>query len=368
MVQRKKSKDVQEGFKMRKAKDAYDVCQGLIKDGQIAYTDIMKFAKRYHWDKTKVDTVVTKFEDNGIPVIYPDETGYTDIIRLYIYESASYPLLSKEEELELMKTIHKGSAKDATAEEKEAAKIAKEKIIVSNLRLVISIAKHFKGRGLTLLDLIQEGNLGLLHGLEKFDYTRGVKFCTYATWWIRQAVNRAVTRNNRMIRVPIHMMENYYKIRAVREKYLLEQDREPTDEEIAHETGLRISTIILSRKICDEVISLDISMGDDDEAVLGDLIEDKDAVPVDDTAVLHISCEEIRELMKELPPRQLCIIRYRFGFITGNPETLENIGKILGLTRERIRQLEKKALEQLHDLYDAKHGIIHEEVTEEVPG
>lgn len=261
-----------------------------------------------------------------------------DSIQMYLREIGRESLLSAEEEVVLAKAKEAGN-KEAT-----------QKIIRSNLRLVVSIAKKFTGRSLSLLDLIQEGNIGLFKAVEKFDYRRGYKFSTYATWWIRQAITRALADQSRTIRIPVHMVETINKFQQIERQLIQDLGREPLPEEIAAEMGEDIEKVLHIMKISQDTISLETSVGDDDEeSTLGDFIEDIKTISPDRMAALELLKDHIKDILKELSPREQKILEMRFGLVDGVAHTLEEVGLEFGVTRERIRQIEAKAIERIRE-------------------
>lgn len=274
--------------------------------------------------------------------------GITDPVRLYLRECGATPLLTAEQEMELAKIIEQGKSVTATSEELEAASFAKQKMASANLRLVVSIAKKYPGRNMPFLDLIQEGNIGLMKAVEKFDYTKGYKFSTYATWWIRQAITRSIADQARTIRVPVHMVETINRMNRIARKLLQENGREASDEEIAKEMGIDVSKVHEAKKADQDPISLETPIGEKEDSHLGDFIEDqKTASPEEETAAT-IRREQIHELLADnLTERERGVLYLRFGMDDGTPRTLEEVGKHFGVTRERIRQIESKALKKL---------------------
>jgi len=274
--------------------------------------------------------------------------GITDPVRLYLRECGATPLLTAEQEMELAKIIEQGKSVTATSEELEAASFAKQKMASANLRLVVSIAKKYPGRNMPFLDLIQEGNIGLMKAVEKFDYTKGYKFSTYATWWIRQAITRSIADQARTIRVPVHMVETINRMNRIARKLLQENGREASDEEIAKEMGIDVSKLHEAKKAAQDPISLETPIGEKEDSHLGDFIEDqKTASPEEETAAT-IRREQIHELLADnLTERERGVLYLRFGMDDGTPRTLEEVGKHFGVTRERIRQIESKALKKL---------------------
>lgn len=273
--------------------------------------------------------------------------GITDPVRLYLRECGATPLLTAEQEMELAKIIEQGKSVTATSEELEAASFAKQKMASANLRLVVSIAKKYPGRNMPFLDLIQEGNIGLMKAVEKFDYTKGYKFSTYATWWIRQAITRSIADQARTIRVPVHMVETINRMNRIARKLLQENGREASDEEIAKEMGIDVSKVHEAKKAAQDPISLETPIGEKEDSHLGDFIEDqKTASPEEETAAT-IRREQIHELLADnLTERERGVLYLRFGMDDGTPRTLEEVGKHFGVTRERIRQIESKALKK----------------------
>lgn len=259
-----------------------------------------------------------------------------DSIQMYLREIGKVPLLTSEEEVMYAKRKEKGDIE------------AKKKLIESNLRLVVSIAKKFTGRSLTLLDLIQEGNIGLFRAVEKFDYRKGYKFSTYATWWIRQAITRALADQSRTIRIPVHMVETINRFNQIERRLVQELGRDPLPEEIAAEMGEDIDKIRQIIKISQETVSLEASVGDDEEdSTLGDFIEDEKNIGPDRVAALKLLGDHVRKVIGDLTPREQKILEMRFGLADGVAHTLEEVGQEFGVTRERIRQIEAKAIERI---------------------
>ena len=268
-----------------------------------------------------------------------------DSVRLYLREIGKIPLLSLEEETELAQRVVKGDQK------------AKDKMVEANMRLVVSIAKRYSGRGLDLLDLIQEGNTGLLRAVEKFNPEKGFKFSTYATWWIRQAITRAIADQARTIRIPVHMVETINKVLRTTRKLTVELNREPTNEEIAKELDMEPEKVDYVMRIKQDIASLDASVGrdgDDEDSVLGDFVEDEERASPEDSAVTQILKEQLAEILSTLSEREQKIIRMRFGIGGERPHTLEEVGAEFSVTRERIRQIEAKALSKLRKHKDTK--------------
>ncbi len=262
-----------------------------------------------------------------------------DSIQMYLREIGKVPLLNSEEEVALAKAMEKGDIE------------AKQKIIKSNLRLVVSIAKRFTGKSLSLLDLIQEGNIGLFRAVEKFDYKKGYKFSTYATWWIRQAITRSLADQSRTIRIPVHMVENINKFQQVERRLVQELGREAMPEEIASEMGEELVKVNHIIKISQETISLGTPVGDEGEdSILEDFIEDQKTLPPDRRAALEILRNYVRDVMLELTPREQKVLEMRFGLLDGVSHTLEEVGREFDVTRERIRQIEAKALEKIEKI------------------
>lgn len=275
--------------------------------------------------------------DSEIDMLSMDSVKINDPVKMYLKQIGCYRLLNSQEEIELAKRIQQGDQR------------AKNQLTQANLRLVVSIAKHYVGRGMLFLDLIQEGNLGLIKAVEKFDYTRGYKFSTYATWWIKQAITRAIADQARTIRIPVHMVETINKITRIQRQLVQEKGREPTPEEIAEKldgtlTAERVREI---QKIALDPVSLETPIGEEDDSHLGDFIEDKDAISPSDYTTKSLLKDELRAVMKELTDREERVLRLRYGLDDDRPRTLEEVGKEFGVTRERIRQIEAKAIRKL---------------------
>ena len=286
-----------------------------------------------------------------------------DPVRMYLKEIGKVPLLTAQEEVELAKKIEEGEeasrilrekgdqlprekVRELRRKEKEGQE-AKRKLVEANLRLVVSIAKRYVGRGMLFLDLIQEGNLGLIRAVEKFDFRKGYKFSTYATWWIRQAITRAIADQARTIRIPVHMVETINKLVRVQRQLLQELGREPTPEEIAEQMEMTPEKVREIIKISQEPVSLETPIGEEEDSHLGDFIEDADAVVPLDAASFILLQEQLEEVLNSLSEREREVIKLRFGLVDGHPRTLEEVGKAFGVTRERIRQIESKTLAKL---------------------
>ena len=276
-----------------------------------------------------------EIELDKIDLSVPEGVSIEDPVRMYLKEIGKVPLLSAEEEIELAKRMEKGD------------EAAKKRLAEANLRLVVSIAKRYVGRGMLFLDLIQEGNLGLIKAVEKFDYRKGYKFSTYATWWIRQAITRAIADQARTIRIPVHMVETINKLIRVSRQLLQELGREPTPEEIAAEMDMSVERVREILKISQEPVSLETPIGEEEDSHLGDFIQD-DNVPVPaDAAAFTLLKEQLVEVLSTLTDREQKVLRLRFGLDDGRARTLEEVGKEFKVTRERIRQIEAKALRKL---------------------
>ena len=264
-----------------------------------------------------------------------DGINIDDPVRMYLREIGKIPLLSFDEELELAKRVINGDEE------------AKQKLAESNLRLVVSIAKKYVGRGMLFLDLIQEGNMGLIKAVEKFDYTKGYKFSTYATWWIRQAITRAIADQARTTRIPVHMVETINKLIRTSRHLLQQLGREPTPEEIAQEMEIPVEKVMEIQKIAQDPVSLETPIGEEDDSHLGDFIQDEDSPAPQDSAAYTLLKEQLEEVMNTLTPREAKVLKLRFGLEDGRARTLEEVGREFQVTRERIRQIEAKALRKL---------------------
>ena len=265
----------------------------------------------------------------------PDGIGLEDHVRMYLKEIGKVPLLNATEEVKLAKRIEKGDND------------AKNQLSAANLRLVVSIAKRYVGRGMQFLDLIQEGNLGLIKAVEKFDYRKGYKFSTYATWWIRQAITRAIADQARTIRIPVHMVETINKLIRVSRQLIQEKGRDPLPEEIAEAMNISVERVREIMKISQEPVSLETPIGEEEDSHLGDFIPDEDAPAPSERAAYTLLKEQIAEVLETLTPREQKVLQLRFGLIDGRSRTLEEVGKEFDVTRERIRQIEAKALRKL---------------------
>ena len=301
----------------------------IMSSGEVIKNETDKIAQDFVKEKNKKKKVVEESEPN-----------YNDSVQMYLREIGKVPLLKSDDEVRLAKLIEKGEIS------------AKQKLTEANLRLVVSIAKKYVGRSnnLSLLDLIQEGNIGLFKAVEKFDYHKGYKFSTYATWWIRQAITRALADQSRTIRIPVHMVETINKYTQIVRQLVQELGREPLAEEIAAEMEMEVDKIRHIQKISQETVSLETSIGDsDDDSVLGDFIEDTETIMPDQTASRTLLKNHVTEILEELSPREQRILKIRFGLDDGVTHTLEEVGQEFGVTRERIRQIEAKALDKIRN-------------------
>jgi RNA polymerase primary sigma factor len=315
-------------------------------------------------DDSQDEPLVAGDDDGGLPGAKVAADGVTaDPVKSYLKQIGKVPLLNARQEVELAKRIEAGLFADHKLAEgsgmlcagqsidlgrvAEDGRRAKDHLVEANLRLVVSLAKRYTGRGMLFLDLIQEGNLGLIRGVEKFDYTKGYKFSTYATWWIRQAITRAMADQARTIRIPAHMVEVINKLARVQRQMLQDLGREPTPEELAAELDMTPEKVIDVQKYGREPISLHTPLGTDGDSEFGDLIEDSEAVQPGDAVSFTLLQEQLHSVLGTLPEREAGVISMRFGLTDGQPKTLEEIGKVYGVTRERIRQIEGKAMSKL---------------------
>ena len=333
------------------------------KESTISYIDLSnKIAEPFELESEAMEKLIQQLEDEGIGVvdqdgnplakqlakqeeeaekakdeemIAPPGVKINDPVRMYLKEIGRVDLLDAEEEVALAKRIEEGD------------EIAKQELAEANLRLVVSIAKRYVGRGMSFLDLIQEGNMGLMKAVEKFDYEKGFKFSTYATWWIRQAITRAIADQARTIRIPVHMVETINKLVRIQRQLLQELGREPTPEEIGAEMDLPTEKVRDILKISQEPVSLETPIGEEEDSHLGDFIEDDGALSPSDNAAYELLKGELKGVLDTLTDREENVLRLRFGLDDGRQRTLEDVGKVFGVTRERIRQIEAKALRKL---------------------
>ena len=370
----------------QKVKEILDLARNEKKT--LTYQDVMNKLSDLDIDADAIDAVFETLESEGINVInatedetavlpadvtgtdmdisVPEGISIDDPVRMYLKEIGKVPLLSAAEEIDLAMKIEAGVAAAAELDkaEEEGRELerrekrrlgrveqvgidAKQQLIEANLRLVVSIAKRYVGRGMLFLDLIQEGNLGLIRAVEKFDYTKGFKFSTYATWWIRQAITRAIADQARTIRIPVHMVETINKLVRIQRQLLQELGREPTPEEIGKEMGLPAERVREIQKISQEPVSLETPIGEEEDSQLGDFIEDDAAVVPPDAASFSMLQEQLSKVLDGLAERERKVISLRFGLEDGHPRTLEEVGREFGVTRERIRQIESKTLAKL---------------------
>ena len=344
------------------------------RDGSIQATELTAELEKLDLPVEKIEHIYDTFDAMGIQIVSPEleldvsddlgmdmdevpdgddeelvdplelaaEYNLDDPVRMYLKEIGQVKLLTADEEIELAKRVSEGD------------KAAKDRLTEANLRLVVSIAKKYSGRGLHILDLIQEGNTGLIRAVDKFDYTKGNKFSTYATWWIRQAITRAIADQARTIRVPVHMVEVINKATRCNRKLVQELGREPTMEEIAAELGLPVEKIIEANRTAADTLSLDMPVGDEEDTTIGSFVEDDNTPgPVDATSNAMLS-EALTEILGTLTEREADVLRMRFGMYDGRTHTLEEVGQIFGVTRERIRQIENKAIRKLRHPSRAK--------------
>ena len=372
-----------------------ELLQNSRKKGKLSATDLMVVLEGMNLDSEQMDKVYDIMENMGIetasedflpeldddmlpaaeelddipeeeivdPNTMVDSFGIDDPVRMYLKEIGKVSLLSPEQEVELAQTMGAGMEAKTTLEDpemeldeetrKELEKLvkkgetAKQKLAEANLRLVVSIAKRYVGRGMLFLDLIQEGNLGLIKAVEKFDYTKGYKFSTYATWWIRQAITRAIADQARTIRIPVHMVETINKVIRVSRQLLQELGHDPTPEEIAEEMGMPVDKVREILKIAQEPVSLETPIGEEEDSHLGDFIPDEDASEPSEAASFTLLKEQLMDVLDTLTPREEKVLKLRFGLEDGRTRTLEEVGKEFDVTRERIRQIEAKALRKL---------------------
>ena len=294
-------------------------------------------------DSISMDIDMPKGYDSSLLAADSKNIVIDDPVKVYLKDIGRVPLLSPEEEIELAIRI-----KDNDQE-------AKDRLTKANLRLVVSIAKRYVGRGMMFLDLIQEGNLGLIKAVDKFDYTKGFKFSTYATWWIRQAITRAIADQGRTIRIPVHMVETINKVKKTSNMLLHRDGRDPTPEDIADELGMPVEKVRDILRISQEPVSLETPIGEEEDSHLGDFIPDEDALSPADAAAMTFLKSKVNEVLETLTPREAEVLRLRFGLKDGTPQTLEEVGKAFNVTRERIRQIEAKALRKLRHPSRSKH-------------
>ncbi len=321
------------------------------KKNVLEYKEIMDSLGELELDPDQIDKVYEYFEAQGIDVLgamdmeedvekeidisLPEGINIDDPVRMYLKEIGKVPLLSADEEIELARRMEEGD------------EAAKKKLAEANLRLVVSIAKRYVGRGMLFLDLIQEGNLGLIKAVEKFDYNKGYKFSTYATWWIRQAITRAIADQARTIRIPVHMVETINKLIRISRQLIQELGREPTAEELAQEMLMPVDKVREIMKIAQEPVSLETPIGEEEDSHLGDFIPDDDIPAPADAAAYTLLQEQLKDVLDTLTDREKKVLRLRFGLDDGRARTLEEVGREFKVTRERIRQIEAKALRKL---------------------
>ncbi|MBO5713673.1 MAG: RNA polymerase sigma factor RpoD [Clostridia bacterium] len=313
----------------------------------ITSDDLCNRLAEYDASPEQVDYIYKVLDDNKITIIdsyekekalfdqISKEISIEDPVKMYLKDIGKYALLSNDEEVELAMRMMDGDEK------------AKEALTEANLRLVVSIAKRYVGRGMHLLDLISEGNIGLMKAVEKFDYTKGFKFSTYATWWIRQAITRAIADQAKTIRIPVHMVETINKLGRETRQLLQELGRDPTPEEIAERMGISVQKVVEIQKIAQDPVSLETPIGEEEDSKLGDFIQDEAAISPTDMVAFSMLKQQLISVLDTLTPREEKVLRLRYGIDDGRPRTLEEVGKEFNVTRERIRQIEAKALRKL---------------------
>ncbi len=318
--------------------DAMDMLYQRLIDGNVEIVDDTEAGEMIGEEPADLEEDLDKDDaelDLETELSVPEGVAVDDPVRMYLKEIGRVPLLTADEEIELARRMEAGDES------------ARHRLEEANLRLVVSIAKRYVGRGMLFLDLIQEGNLGLLKAVEKFDYSKGYKFSTYATWWIRQAITRAIADQARTIRIPVHMVETINKYIRISRQLLQDLGRDPTAEEVAKEMGLSTLRVREIMKIAQEPVSLETPIGEEEDSHLGDFIEDEAALDPADAASVMLLKEQITEVLQTLAPREAEVLRLRFGLEDGRSRTLEEVGQSFGVTRERIRQIEAKALRKL---------------------
>ena len=355
-----------EGSEQQKAPRA-DIIERLLAKGKknggtLTYGELIDALQKLDMSPDEMDDMYQRFSDEGVEIVddvpsttveepvdddppekeeveidltVPEGISLDDPVRMYLKEIGHVPLLTAEEEVELAQRMEAGDEE------------ARHRLEEANLRLVVSIAKRYVGRGMLFLDLIQEGNLGLLKAVEKFDYSKGYKFSTYATWWIRQAITRAIADQARTIRIPVHMVETINKLVRISRQLLQELGRDPRPEEIAREMGISVARVHEIMKIAQEPVSLETPIGEEEDSHLGDFIEDEAAPAPAEAASFMLLREQLEEVLETLTDREKNVLRLRFGLEDGRSRTLEEVGQSFGVTRERIRQIEAKALRKL---------------------
>jgi len=346
---------VKENTKPENLKEVQKLIKSGKKEGELTYEEIMDSLEDIELDSEDIAEIYDVFDELNIDIIdnekedddkdddddseldlsIPQGVGIDDPVRMYLKEIGKVDLLTAEEEVSLAKRMEQGDLE------------AKRQLVEANLRLVVSIAKKYVGRGMLFLDLIQEGNMGLMKAVEKFDYTKGYKFSTYATWWIRQAITRSIADQARTIRIPVHMVETINKLIRVSRQLLQEKGREPTPEEIGEEMDMSADKVREIKKIAQEPVSLETPIGEEEDSHLGDFIEDEDAPAPASAASYMLLRDQLDNVLDTLTDREKRVLELRFGIEDGRPRTLEEVGKEFGVTRERIRQIEAKALRKL---------------------